>query len=158
MTSLKWIKRITGIGLLPNFDYIIIDEFHRAGARQWESRVKHLLEENEAAKVIGFSATPTRMDGRDMRELFNNDVASEMHLSDAIANRLLPLPVYWVGMIEFDELDEDETRTEKKKQNYTRIAKRHLEAGTGLREAFQEALTAEHAERGKFIIFCRTIG
>jgi len=148
--------------LLPNFDYIIIDEFHRAGARQWESRVKHLLEENKGAKVIGFSATPTRMDGRDMRELFNNDVASEMHLSDAIANRLLPLPVYWVGMIEFDPespvLDEDGTlATEKKKQNYTRIAKRHLEAGTGLREAFQEALTAEHAERGKFIIFCRTI-
>jgi superfamily II DNA or RNA helicase len=50
--------------LLPNFDYIIIDEFHRAGARQWESRVKHLLGENPTAKVVGFSATPTRMDGQ----------------------------------------------------------------------------------------------
>ena len=137
--------------LLPNFDYIIIDEFHRTGAPQWESRVKHLLSENENAKVIGFSATPTRMDGRDMRELFNNNVASEMQLSDAIANTLLPLPVYWIGMIEFDD---DKKRG---KQNYTRIARRHLEAGTGLREAFQEALTSEHAERGKFIIFCRTI-
>ena len=143
--------------LLPNFDYIIIDEFHRAGARQWEARVKHLLGDNPKAKIIGFSATPMRMDGRDMRELFNNDVASEMHLSDAIANRLLPLPVYWIGMIEFDEIDEEGTVTEKKKQNYTRIAKRHLEAGTGLREAFQQALTAENAQRGKFIIFCRTI-
>lgn len=139
--------------LLPNFDYIIIDEFHRTGARQWESKVKHLLSENETAKIIGFSATPTRMDGRDMRELFNNDVASEMHLSDAIAGQLLPLPVYWIGMIEFDEPG----ATEKKKQNYTKIAKRHLEAGTGLREAFEEALKSEHAERGKFIIFCRTI-
>lgn len=143
--------------LLPNFDYIIIDEFHRAGARQWEARVKHLLGDNPSAKIIGFSATPMRMDGRDMRELFNNDVASEMHLSDAIVNRLLPLPVYWIGMIEFDEIDEEGTVTEKKKQNYTRIAKRHLEAGTGLREAFQQALTAENAQRGKFIIFCRTI-
>ena len=137
--------------LLPNFDFIIIDEFHRAGARQWESRVKHLLGENPTAKVVGFSATPTRMDGRDMRELFNNNVASEMQLSDAIANSLLPLPVYWIGMIEFDEAEK------KRKQNYTRIARRHLEAGTGLREAFEEALTSEHAERGKFIIFCRTI-
>ena len=137
--------------LLPNFDLIIIDEFHRAGARQWESRVKHLLADNPTAKVVGFSATPTRMDGRDMRELFNNNVASEMQLSEAISNTLLPLPVYWIGMIEFDE--------EKKrgKQNYTRIARRHLEAGTGLREAFQEALTAENATKGKFIIFCRTI-
>ena len=141
--------------LLPDFDYIIIDEFHRAGAPQWEGRVKHLLAENEKAKVIGFSATPVRMDGRDMRDLFDNDVASEMQLSDSIVNGLLPLPVYWIGMIEFD--DEPEEPNEKKKQNYTRIAKRHLEAGTGLREAFQEALTGEKAEHGKFIIFCRTI-
>ena len=103
--------------LLPNFDYIIIDEFHRAGARQWEARVKHLLGDNPSAKIIGFSATPMRMDGRDMRELFNNDVASEMHLSNAIANGLLPLPVYWIGMIEFDEIDEEGKVTEKKKQN-----------------------------------------
>ena len=141
--------------LLPDFDYIIIDEFHRVGASQWEKKVNHLLSENPNAKVVGFSATPVRMDGRDMRELFYNDVASEMQLSDSIVNGLLPLPVYWVGMIEFDE--EPEEVDEKKKQNYTRIAKRHLEAGTGLREAFQEALTSEHAERGKFIIFCRTI-
>jgi hypothetical protein len=31
-------------------------------------------------------------------------------------------------MIEFDEAEK------KRKQNYTRIARRHLEAGTGLRE------------------------
>ena len=47
--------------LLPNFDYIIIDEFHRAGAPQWEFKVKHLLEENSSARVVGFSATPERM-------------------------------------------------------------------------------------------------
>lgn len=98
------------------------------------------------------------MDGRKMCELFNNDVAAEVHLSDAIAERLLPFPACWVGVIKFDGDEEYGTMaTEKKKQNYTRIAKRHLEEGTGLREAFQETFTAEHAERGKLIIFCRTI-
>ena len=186
--------------LLSNFDYILIDEFHRAGAPQWAGNVKHLLEENQGAKVVGFSATPERMDGRDMRELFNNDVASEMPLSDSIVNGLLPLPKYWMGRIVFDDLslldsrvsttppdssdsqasilspgelegleseDEGKPRSEahdavedaeeRKRQHYTRIARRHLEAGTGLREAFQEAFMLEHAERGKFIVFCRTI-
>ena len=67
-------------GMLPDFDYILIDEFHHAGAIQWEGKVKHLLEDNPNAKVVGFSATPERMDGRDMRSLFYNDVASEMDM------------------------------------------------------------------------------
>lgn len=34
------------------------------------------LGENPSSEaVVGFSATPTRMDGRDMRKLFNNNVA-----------------------------------------------------------------------------------
>ncbi len=50
--------------LLPNFDFIIIDEFHRAGAAQWEFKVKHLLEENPDAKVVGFSATLSAWTGK----------------------------------------------------------------------------------------------
>ena len=149
--------------LLPDFDYIIVDEFHRAGAPQWEGRVKHLLSENENAKVVGFSATPERMDGKDMRALFDYDVASEMRLSTAIAAKLLPLPIYWLGKVELDDiLDEDGIPKDKKsrgprKKGYPNVAKNHLEAGTGLRDVFRESLIPEHAEHGKFIVFCRTI-
>lgn len=148
--------------LLPNFDLIIVDEFHRAGAPQWEKKVKHLLDENQAAKIVGFSATPVRMDGRDMTSLFNNDVAAEMQLSSVIAKGLLPLPHYWLGKIEIDKIvDEDGFKTKREKKlrthGYPTLAKRHLEAGTGLSEAFQEALIPEHAQHGKFIVFCRTI-
>ena len=80
--------------LLPDFDLIIVDEFHRAGAPRWEKKVQKLLDDNAKAKIVGFSATPVRMDGRDMRSLFNNDVAAEMQLSSVIANGLLPLPHY----------------------------------------------------------------
>ena len=145
--------------LLPNFDYIIIDEFHRAGAPQWEFKVKHLLEENSSARVVGFSATPERMDGKDMRALFNYDVASEMELSEAIINRLLPLPKYWLGKVEIDKIDKDGLPIEKKKNKkmYPTVAKRHLEAGEGLREMFRDALIPDNATHGKFIVFCRTI-
>lgn len=148
--------------LLPDFDFILVDEFHRAGAPQWEGKVKHLLNENENAKIIGFSATPERMDGRDMRALFNYDVASEMELSAAIVNSLLPLPKYWLGKVEIDIIDEDGLPKEKKekllrKKGHPNVAKRHLEAGTGMRDVFREALIPEGATHGKFIVFCRTI-
>ncbi|MBR2760180.1 MAG: DEAD/DEAH box helicase family protein [Solobacterium sp.] len=146
---------------LPDFDYIIIDEFHRAGAPLWESKVNRLLADNPNAKIVGFSATPERMDGRDMRALFNNNVASEMELSDAIVNGLLPLPKYWLGRVEFTETEEEEVQKEKeeklRKHGYPLVAKRHLESGIGLRDVFREALIPENAVHGKFIIFCRTI-
>ena len=160
--------------LLPSFDFIILDEFHRAGAPQWEKKVNAILKENKKAKIVGFSATPTRMDGRDMTDLFHGDVASDMELSEAIIEGLLPLPVYWLGKIEFDELasldpsdpeyQEKIAKIEAKKKDgelrkkgYPTIAKRHLESGLGLRDAFQEALIPEKATHGKFIIFCRTV-
>ena len=150
--------------LLPDFDLIIVDEFHRAGAPQWEKQVRRILDENASAKVVGFSATPTRMDGKDMRSLFNYDVASEMKLSSTIATGLLPLPHYWLGRIEIDELDENEEfkkrgkdKKKLRKRGYPTLAKRHFESGSGLREAFQEAFIPEKAEHGKFIVFCRTI-
>ena len=150
--------------LLPDFDLIIVDEFHRAGAPQWEKQVRRILDENASAKVVGFSATPNRMDGKDMRSLFNYDVASEMKLSSTIATGLLPLPHYWLGKIEIDELDEEQefkkrpkNKNRLRKRGYPTLAKRHFEAGSGLKEAFREAFIPEHAEHGKFIIFCRTI-
>ena len=144
--------------LLPNFDFIIIDEFHRAGAPLWEWKVKQLLEDNQPAKVVGFSATPERMDGKDMRVLFNNDVASEMELSTAIINHLLPLPKYWLGKVEIDKYDENGLPKEKKKsRRQPTVAKRHLEAGDGLKDVFRDALIPENATHGKFIVFCRTI-
>ena len=149
--------------LLPDFDLIIVDEFHRAGAPQWEARIKRLLDENGAAKVVGFSATPERMDGRDMRSLFYNDVASEMKLSSTIASGLLPLPHYWLGKIEVDELDESQEfkkgnkKKKLRKRGYPGLAKRHFEAGAGLKEVFRESLIPEKAVHGKFIVFCRTV-
>ena len=105
------------------------------------------------------------MDGKDMRALFNYDVASEMKLSTAIVNHLLPLPKYWMGKVEIDRLEEadgegylrENTNKDLRKRGYPNVAKRHLEAGLGLRDVFREALIPEKATHGKFIVFCRTI-
>ena len=63
----------------------------------WGSTVKRLLKLNPKAKVLGTSATPIRYldDNRNMAsEIFKGRIATEMSLNSAIANRILPPPIY----------------------------------------------------------------
>ena len=52
------------------YGLIIADELHRTGAKEWESSIDKLYEnQNENVRVLGITATPVRdVDGRDMAE------------------------------------------------------------------------------------------
>lgn len=81
-------------------DYIILDEFHRAGAHNWEHSVKKLMMCCCASRLLGLSATSIRYldNQRDMaKALFENSVASQMNLCEAMARGILPAPKYVVG-------------------------------------------------------------
>ena len=68
-------------------DCIILDEFHRCGAKEWNRGVEALLEQCPEAPVLGLSATHVRYldNQRDMAdELFAGCIASEMTLGEAI--------------------------------------------------------------------------
>ena len=73
--------------------YIIMDEFHRAGAEHWGERVQKLLALCPDAKLLGLTATNIRYldNNRDMaEELFDGRIASEMTLGEAIVRGILP--------------------------------------------------------------------
>lgn len=75
--------------------YIILDEFHRAGAEYWGDSTQKLLALCPRAKLLGLTATNVRYldNNRDMaEELFDGRVASEMSLGEAIVRGILPLP------------------------------------------------------------------
>ena len=77
--------------------YIIMDEFHRAGAERWGERVRELLELCPDAKLLGLTATNVRYldNNRDMaEELFDGHIASEMTLGEAIVRGILPRAEY----------------------------------------------------------------
>lgn len=79
-----------------NFDLIVLDEFHHAGAEEWGYGVYRLLESNPCANVLGTTATDKRWldGGRDMSdELFESNVVSRITLADAIRDGILPKPV-----------------------------------------------------------------
>lgn len=67
--------------------YIILDEFHRAGAECWGESTVALLRLCPDAKLLGLTATNVRYldNNRDMaEELFDSCVASDMTLGEAV--------------------------------------------------------------------------
>ncbi len=67
------------------FDYIVIDEFHHAEASSYQ----RILDKFKPKFLLGLTATPERMDGRDVLKICDYDVAFETRLFDAINNRWL---------------------------------------------------------------------
>lgn len=85
-------------------DFIVLDEFHRAGAEEWGRRVKYLLDYYAGIPVLGLSATNVRYldNSRDMaEELFEGNVASQMTLGEAIVRGILPSPKYITALYEY---------------------------------------------------------
>lgn len=67
------------------YDYIVIDEFHHAAAQSYEA----LLEYYEPQILLGLTATPERMDGKNVLEHFENRIAAQLRLAEAIDYGLL---------------------------------------------------------------------
>ena len=61
------------------------DEFHHAAAESYQK----LLNYFEPKVLLGLTATPERMDGKNILEYFENTIASEMRLTEAIDRKLL---------------------------------------------------------------------
>lgn len=78
----------------PNtFDYIIIDEVHRSGAKSYLK----VLEYFNPKFLLGMTATPERTDGFDIYSLFDNNIAFEIRLHDALEEDLLA-PFHYFGI------------------------------------------------------------
>lgn len=75
------------------FDYIIIDETHRAGADTYN----RILEYFEPNFLLGMTATPERTDGFDIFKIFEHNIAYEIRLHDAMEAKLL-CPFHYFGV------------------------------------------------------------
>ena len=65
----------------PDFyDFVIVDEFHHAAAPTYQK----LLEYYQPRILLGLTATPERMDGKSVLGYFNNRIATEIRLPEAI--------------------------------------------------------------------------
>ncbi len=144
-------------------DYIILDEYHRAGATFWQKGVEQLLFTYSDIPVLGLSATNIRYldNQRDMaQELFDGNIASQMSLGEAIVRGILNPPKYVLSMYYYQNtLEKYERRVKKTKSKVARDnaekcldeLRRTLEKAEGLDVIFKKHMTDPH---GKYIVFC----
>jgi superfamily II DNA or RNA helicase/HKD family nuclease len=67
------------------FDYIVIDEVHRSGAKSY----RIILDYFKPAFLLGMTATPERTDGYDIFKAFDYNIAYEIRLHTALEEDML---------------------------------------------------------------------
>lgn len=70
-----------------------MDEFHHAAAPTYQGLLDHF----KPKILLGLTATPERMDGRNVLDYFNGRIASEIRLPEAIERKLL-CPFQYFGV------------------------------------------------------------
>lgn len=125
---------LTEVKARDYYDYIVVDEFHHAAARSYQDLLAHFT----PTILLGLTATPERMDGKDILDYFDQHTAAEIRLAQAIRRQLLcPFQYYGVsdnvdldglrwqrGAYEISELDNVYVLdTQRARQRVTLIAK-----------------------------------
>ena len=143
--------------------YIILDEFHRAGAECWGESTVALLKLCLDAKLLGLTATNIRYldNNRNMaEELFDGHIASDMSIGEAVVRGILPTPKYVTTVYQYQKtLAKYQARVDNLRapgiqdvnQKYLDALRRALEQADGLDKVFAHHITNKS---GKYIVFC----
>lgn len=79
------------------FDVIVIDEVHRAGASSYQKIIDYF----EPKLLFGMTASPDRTDGFDIYNLFDHNIVYEIRLQQALEEDLL-CPFHYFGITELE--------------------------------------------------------
>lgn len=75
------------------FDLIVVDEFHHAAAKSYQSVLSYF----QPRFLLGITATPDRMDGKDVYAICDGNVAYQLHFIEAIQKGWL-CPFHYYGV------------------------------------------------------------
>ena len=134
------------------FDAIIIDEAHHSSAESYAKIMNYF----KPKLWLGMTATPDKRDdhleGRNIYEIFNHQIAYEIRLQDAMEEDLL-CPFHYFGITDLDIIA-DEGKSEKEKlENF-----RYLTSDERVANIMQQAdYFGYSGERVKGLIFCSRI-
>ncbi|URZ15081.1 DEAD/DEAH box helicase family protein [Clostridium felsineum] len=90
------------------FDYIVIDEFHHAVTKCYQNIINYFTPKF----LLGITATPERMDNKDVFDICKHNVVYEVRLKEAI-NKGWLVPFRYYGI--FDETDYGKIAVQKGK-------------------------------------------
>ena len=160
------------------YDFIVLDELHRTGAKEWEEKLNELLEnQKESTKALGITATPKRdVDDRNMADEMalklgytkeevqkRKHIAMDMDLVDAIKLGLVVNPKIvsceytlktdgsMENLLEKINSIEDEDIRKEKIEQYEKL-RRSLDNAQGIPEILKQNIKPG----GKYIVFIPT--
>lgn len=84
------------------YDYIVIDEAHHSQADSYRKLFDHF----QPQLLVGLTATPERMDGKDLRPDFGNRISAEIRLPQALQAGLLT-PFQYLCISDNTDLSDD---------------------------------------------------
>ena len=156
--------------LASNYDIIVLDEYHRCGAKKWGIKVNELLscvkEKYPRLKVIGTTATEIRYldKERNMNNiLFDGVCASTLTLADAMLKEILPVPIYINSLVELSAEYENAVNKVYKKALYSAETEYYLQLVSGIRYQIDQIVNKEEdiyqyiKKDGKHLVFSTTI-
>ncbi|MEK6189415.1 MAG: DEAD/DEAH box helicase family protein [Carnobacterium alterfunditum] len=128
------------------FDLIVVDEFHHAAAPTYERLLNHF----EPKFMLGITATPDRMDNKDVYALCDGNVAISIHFLDAIERNWLA-PFHYYGVHD----DTDYSAIPWRGNRYDEQELLQLQ----LRESFAEKIFDEwnRYKQTRTIVFCSSV-
>ena len=97
-----------------DFDYILIDEVHHAGAESYQ----RIMDYFTPKFFLGMTATPERSDDFNIFNLFHYNVAYEIRLQQALELNMLA-PFHYVGLTDYafaDQYEEEVDQYRNRKQ------------------------------------------
>ena len=136
------------------FDFIIVDESHHGQAPTFKEVIQYF----KPKKLLGITATPDRMDLKDIREIFGNEIVN-YSLEEAIAKG-------WLTQIEYHILNDNLSHWKLKKilqdvlEKGERVSIKQLNETIFIQKRDEEIAKTIHEFTGstkKAIIFCEKI-
>lgn len=134
------------------WDLIIIDEAHHSSADSY----KKIMDYFTPQLWLGMTATPDKRDdnleGRNIYDIFNHQIAYEIRLQDAMEEDLL-CPFHYFGITDLDVIADVGKTTEEKVQNF-----RYLTSDDRVLNVMKQAeFFGYSGDRVKGLIFCSRV-
>lgn len=82
------------------FDYIVIDEAHHSSNESYQKIINYF----NPKFLLGLTATPERMDNYNIFNIFNENIAMELRLKEALNYNLIS-PFHYFGISDIDDID-----------------------------------------------------
>ncbi|MCI5869014.1 MAG: DEAD/DEAH box helicase [Dorea sp.] len=134
------------------FDAIVVDEAHHTAANSY----KKVMDYFTPKLWLGMTATPDKRDdnleGRNIYEIFNHQIAYEIRLQDAMEEDLL-CPFHYFGITDLEVIADAGKSTEEKLESF-----RYLTSDDRVLNVMKQAeFFGYSGERVKGLIFCSRI-